>query len=207
MEEAEALLVAADLVAVRQWWLEERQLVLVCQLVKTVVMCQSVRSPSQTEDFQRSLKELICCVMLSSPVAEKTIVMCQSVGSPSQTEDSRRSLKELICCVMVSSPVAEKTVVMCQSVGSPSQTEDSRRSLKELICCVMLSSPVAEITDVGLLPPSLLPALSVAVVVTPLSLWPPSPPCCAGYLPLCPPAQIPEHCQWELLSSSLFCLS
>ena len=42
---------AADVLAVRQWWLEERQLVLMCQLVKMVAVCQSVGSSSQTEDF------------------------------------------------------------------------------------------------------------------------------------------------------------
>ena len=36
----------------------------------------------------------------------------------------------------------------------------------------------------------------------PPSLWPPSP-ASAGYLPLCPPAQVEEHCQWRLLSSFL----
>ena len=53
---------AADVLAVRRWWLEERQLVLACRLVKTAGVCQSVGSSSQTEDFQRSLKVLICCV-------------------------------------------------------------------------------------------------------------------------------------------------
>ena len=61
-EEAEAGLVAADVLAVRQWWLEEKWLVLACHLVKTDVVCQSVGSSSQTEDFRRSLKVLICCV-------------------------------------------------------------------------------------------------------------------------------------------------
>ena len=42
---------AADVFAVRWWWLEERQLVLVCPQVKTVVVCQSVGSSSQTEDL------------------------------------------------------------------------------------------------------------------------------------------------------------
>ena len=45
VEEAEAGLVASDVLAVRRrWWLEERRLVLVCQLVKTSVVCQSVGS-------------------------------------------------------------------------------------------------------------------------------------------------------------------
>ena len=39
----------------------------VCQLVKTVVVCQSVGSSSKTEDFQKNLRVLICC--LSLPVA------------------------------------------------------------------------------------------------------------------------------------------
>ena len=51
---------AADVVAVWWWMLEEGQLVLVCQLVKTAVVCQSASSSSQTRDFQRSLKALIC---------------------------------------------------------------------------------------------------------------------------------------------------
>ena len=34
MEEAEAGQVAADVLAVRWWWLEERGLVVVCKLVK-----------------------------------------------------------------------------------------------------------------------------------------------------------------------------
>ena len=53
---------AADVLAVRQWWFEERQLVLVCQLVKTAVVYQSVGSSLQTEDFRRSFKILICWV-------------------------------------------------------------------------------------------------------------------------------------------------
>ena len=61
-EEMEAGLVAADVLAVRQLWLEDRQLVLACWLVKTAVVCQSVGSSSQTEDFRRSLEVLICCV-------------------------------------------------------------------------------------------------------------------------------------------------
>ena len=61
-EEAEDGLLIADVLAVRRWWLEERQLVLVCPQVKTVAVCQSVGSSLQTEDFQRSFKVLICCV-------------------------------------------------------------------------------------------------------------------------------------------------
>ena len=37
VEEAEAGLLAADVPVVRQWWLEERQLVLVCLLVNLLV--------------------------------------------------------------------------------------------------------------------------------------------------------------------------
>ena len=50
VEETEAGLLTADVLAVRQCWLEERWLLLMCQLVKTVLVCQSVSS-SQTEDF------------------------------------------------------------------------------------------------------------------------------------------------------------
>ena len=56
----QAGLVAADMLAVRRWWMEERGLVLMCQLVKTAEVYQYVGSSSQTED--RSLKVLICCV-------------------------------------------------------------------------------------------------------------------------------------------------
>ena len=59
----EAGLLSADVLAVRRWWLEERGLELVCPQVKTVAVCQSVGSSSHTEDFQRSLKVLICCVV------------------------------------------------------------------------------------------------------------------------------------------------
>ena len=59
-EEVEDGVVAADVLAVR--WLEERWLMLECQLVNTAVVCKSVGSSSQTEDFQRSLKVPICCV-------------------------------------------------------------------------------------------------------------------------------------------------
>ena len=61
-EEVEAGLVADDVFSVRHWWVEERRLVLVCRLVTIVVVCQSVDSSSQTEDFQRSIKVLIYCV-------------------------------------------------------------------------------------------------------------------------------------------------
>ena len=43
-EEAEAGLVAADVLAVRGLWLEERQLVVACHLVKTAAVCQSAGS-------------------------------------------------------------------------------------------------------------------------------------------------------------------
>ena len=39
----------------------EAGLVAACQLVKTAVVCQSVGSSSQIEDFQRSLWVLMCC--------------------------------------------------------------------------------------------------------------------------------------------------
>ena len=43
-----------------------------------------------------------------------------------------------------------------------------------------------------------------SVTVPPYSLWPPSPAFSTGYPPLCPPAQIKEHCQQELPHSSTF---
>ena len=49
--EAEAGLVDADVLTVRRWWLKERRLVLVCQMMQTVLVCQSVGSSSQTEDL------------------------------------------------------------------------------------------------------------------------------------------------------------
>ena len=57
--EADAGLVAADVLVVWWWWLEERRLVLVFWLVKTAAVCQSGNSP-QIEDFRRSLRVLIC---------------------------------------------------------------------------------------------------------------------------------------------------
>ena len=60
-EKTEAGLVAADVLVVR-WWLEERQLVLACQLVKTAAVCQSADSSALRICFRRSLKVLICCV-------------------------------------------------------------------------------------------------------------------------------------------------
>ena len=42
--EEQGRLVAADVLAVRYWWLEERRLVLVCQLVKMAAGYQSVGS-------------------------------------------------------------------------------------------------------------------------------------------------------------------
>ena len=50
VEEAEAGLGAADVLAVRQWFLEERRLMLGCQLVKITVVCQSAGN-SQIGDF------------------------------------------------------------------------------------------------------------------------------------------------------------
>ena len=38
-EEAEVGLMTADVLPVRRWWLKERQLVLVCQLLKMAVVC------------------------------------------------------------------------------------------------------------------------------------------------------------------------
>ena len=70
LEEAEVGLLAADVVAVRRWWLEERWLVLVCRLVKMAAACQSAGSSALRVCFQRSLKFLICCVGFLSPVAE-----------------------------------------------------------------------------------------------------------------------------------------
>ena len=52
-EEAEAGLVAADVLAV-WWWLEERWLVGAGRVVKTVVVCQSVGISSLIVDSQRS---------------------------------------------------------------------------------------------------------------------------------------------------------
>ena len=49
---------AADVVW--RWWLEERQLVLACWLVKSTAVCQSVDSSSQIEDFQTGLRLLTC---------------------------------------------------------------------------------------------------------------------------------------------------
>ena len=57
-------------------------------------------------------------------------------------------------------------------------------------------APFASVIPPLLPPPSWPPAPSVAVVVPP-----PSPASSAGYLPLFPPVQIQEDCQWELLSS------
>ena len=53
---------AASVLSVRRWWLEERRLVLAWRLVKMSVVCQSVGNSLKTEDFSRSLKVLICCV-------------------------------------------------------------------------------------------------------------------------------------------------
>ena len=45
---------AAANVLTAQWWLEERQLIVVDLVVKMAAVCQSVGSSSQTEDSQRS---------------------------------------------------------------------------------------------------------------------------------------------------------
>ena len=60
-EEVEAGLEAADVLAVGLWWLEERWLVVVSQLVKMAAVCQSVGRSSQIDDFRSSLRVLICC--------------------------------------------------------------------------------------------------------------------------------------------------
>ena len=62
VEEAEAGLVVADVLVVRQWWLERRMLVVACQLVKTAAVCRSTGSSALRVYFRRSLKVLICCV-------------------------------------------------------------------------------------------------------------------------------------------------
>ena len=58
-EEAEAGLVAA---VRRQWWLEKRQLMLLCQLVEMAAVGQSAGSSALRVHFRRSLKVLIRCV-------------------------------------------------------------------------------------------------------------------------------------------------
>ena len=62
MKEAEAGLVAADVLAVWHWWLEERWLVVVCWVVKTAVVCQSVGSSSQIRIFMKKLEspDMLC---------------------------------------------------------------------------------------------------------------------------------------------------
>ena len=42
---------AADVLAVCLWWLEERWLVVACWLVKMAAVFQSIGSSIQTEDF------------------------------------------------------------------------------------------------------------------------------------------------------------
>ena len=83
-EEAEAGLVAANIPVVWRWCLEERRLV----LVKTAVVCQSVGSSSQTEDFRRNLKVLkdqsVGCQRLGRKSAALWIaaaVLCLPLGS------------------------------------------------------------------------------------------------------------------------------
>ena len=51
MEEAEAGLVAADVLVVRHWWLDEKWVVAECQLVKMTVVCQSAGSSAIREYF------------------------------------------------------------------------------------------------------------------------------------------------------------
>ena len=64
LKESEPGLVAADVLAVRQWWLQERRMVLACWLVEMAAVCQSVGSSSQIENFLRIFRALICCVGL-----------------------------------------------------------------------------------------------------------------------------------------------
>ena len=47
-----------------QWWLEERQLVVVSREVKTGAVCQYVGSSAPSVNSQRSLSVLICCAGL-----------------------------------------------------------------------------------------------------------------------------------------------
>ena len=53
---------AGDVLAVGWCWLEERRLVVACQLVKTAVVCQSTGSSALRVCFRKSFKVLICCV-------------------------------------------------------------------------------------------------------------------------------------------------
>ena len=59
VEEAEAGLVTADILAVRRWWLEERRQAVVFQMVKTAVVCPSAGSSALREYFQRS-PDMLC---------------------------------------------------------------------------------------------------------------------------------------------------
>ena len=59
-KEAEAGLVASAVAP--RWWLKERWFVVVCQVVKRTVVCQSVASSALKVDRQRILRVLICCV-------------------------------------------------------------------------------------------------------------------------------------------------
>ena len=59
-KEAAAGLVAADVLAVRQWWLEERRLVVVCLLVRMAAVCRSVGSSALRVCFHKSFKVLLC---------------------------------------------------------------------------------------------------------------------------------------------------
>ena len=61
MDETQAGMFAADVLAV-WWWFEDRGLVVVGQVVIMGAVYRSVGSTSQIEDFQRSLRVLICCV-------------------------------------------------------------------------------------------------------------------------------------------------
>ena len=61
MEETEVGLVAADVLAVQQWWLEQRRLVVACRLVKMATLCQSVGGSSQIEDFRHVELTFFAC--------------------------------------------------------------------------------------------------------------------------------------------------
>ena len=62
---------AADILAVRPWWLEERRLMQACRLVKMAAECLSAGNSSQTEDAKKLESPAMLC-WLSSPVAKVT---------------------------------------------------------------------------------------------------------------------------------------
>ena len=53
---------ALDVVAVRQWWLEEKADGGCVSAVENVAVCQFAGSSAVRVSFRRSLKALICCV-------------------------------------------------------------------------------------------------------------------------------------------------